>query len=271
MKKIVSNIHTHTTFSDGRNTAEENILSAVSLGMDTLGFSDHSYTPCDLSYCMKKDAIPAYKAEITALKEKYREKITVLCGIEFDYFSSPDILNGFDYFIGASHYVEANGVYYSVDHTAAHTREGIEKGFCGNAAAYAKSYFENVVKCAELKPLYIAHFDLPVKHGVIDETDKSYRDAALEALDAVLELDIPLEVNTGAMAKGIKTVPYPSDFLIKRIVEKRGRLILGSDCHFKDKLLFAFDETSRLLKALGVKSVLTFENGRAVEKSLSEA
>lgn len=268
MDKILCNVHTHTIFSDGKNTAEENILSAISLGMDTLGFSDHSFTPCDLSYCMKADALPAYKAEISALKEKYREEINIFCGIEYDVNSDISVTEGFDYFIGASHYVEANGVFYPVDHSPEHTRQGIDEGFGGNEAAYAKAYFENVVNCAKYKPLYIAHFDLPVKYGVIDETAPAYRDVALQALDAVLELGVPLEVNTGAMARGVKTVPYPLDFLIKRILEKGGKLMLGSDCHYKEKLLFAFDETEELLKAFGVKSVLTFENGSLTEKGI---
>lgn len=36
------NLHTHTTFCDGKNTAEEMILAALELGMDSLGFSGHS-------------------------------------------------------------------------------------------------------------------------------------------------------------------------------------------------------------------------------------
>ncbi len=268
MEKITGNVHTHTKFSDGKNTAEENILSAISLGMDTLGFSDHSYTPCDESYCMKKDALSAYKTEINGLKAKYADKIKLLCGIEFDYFSSPDVVNGFDYFIGASHYVESGGVYYSVDHTAEHTRQGINEGFGGSETAYAASYYENVVNCARLKPLYIAHFDLPVKYGVIDEENARYRDVALQALDAVLELGVPIEVNTGAMARGVKDVPYPADFLVKRIIEKNGQLILGSDCHYAEKLLFAFNETVNRLKSLGVSSVLTFEKGVLTQKGI---
>lgn len=268
MNKILSNMHTHTVYSDGKNTAEENVLSAISLGMNTLGFSDHSFTACDLSYCMKEDAIPAYRAEINALKEKYRDKLHILCGIEFDHYSDISVTEGFDYFIGASHYVTANGIVYAVDHTPEHTREGIEEGFGGDAAAYAAAYYENVVRCAQYKPLYIAHFDLPVKYGVIDETDKKYRDISLQALDAVLETGVPLEVNTGAMARGVKDVPYPAEFLVKRILEKGGKLMFGSDCHYKEKLRFAFDDTTELLKTFGVKSVLTFENSILTEKGI---
>ena len=39
------NFHTHTTFSDGKNTPEEMILSAIQKGISILGFSDHSMFP----------------------------------------------------------------------------------------------------------------------------------------------------------------------------------------------------------------------------------
>ncbi len=48
-----SNLHTHTTFSDGVGTVRENIESAIAKNMLSLGFSDHSFTACDTSYCMK--------------------------------------------------------------------------------------------------------------------------------------------------------------------------------------------------------------------------
>lgn len=47
-------LHTHTTFSDGRNTPEEMVLSAIGMGMSTLGISDHSYTSFDESYCIPR-------------------------------------------------------------------------------------------------------------------------------------------------------------------------------------------------------------------------
>ena len=70
-----SNFHTHTTFSDGKNTAEEMVLSAIERNFTALGFSDHSETLCDMSYCMKLSDYPAYFATVNALKEKYAEMI----------------------------------------------------------------------------------------------------------------------------------------------------------------------------------------------------
>ena len=145
MLSVKSNIHTHTVFSDGKHTAEENIISAINSGMDTLGFSDHSFTDFDLSYCMKKAAAPDYKKEILSLKEKYADKIDIFCGIEYDYYSDLSVKDGYDYFIGASHYVKSDGVYYAVDHCIETTKLGINEGFGGNELAYCENYYENVV------------------------------------------------------------------------------------------------------------------------------
>ena len=45
IKEYLSNLHTHTHFSDGNKTAERNIERALELGFLSLGISDHSPTP----------------------------------------------------------------------------------------------------------------------------------------------------------------------------------------------------------------------------------
>ena len=55
-----TNLHTHTTFSDGAHTIAENIASAVEKNMLSLGFSDHSFTPKDPLYCMRKERYGEY-------------------------------------------------------------------------------------------------------------------------------------------------------------------------------------------------------------------
>ena len=53
----ITNYHTHTTYCDGKDTPEEMVLAAIGYGMHALGFSTHSYTSRDLSYCIKKEKI----------------------------------------------------------------------------------------------------------------------------------------------------------------------------------------------------------------------
>ena len=68
---ILSNLHTHTIYSDGKNTAREMVETAIANNMVSLGFSDHSYTDFDLRYCIQKDKLGEYINEIKAVAERY--------------------------------------------------------------------------------------------------------------------------------------------------------------------------------------------------------
>ena len=72
-----SNLHNHSDFSDGKHTPEENVLSAIEKNMMSLGFSDHSFTACDPSYCMWEEKYDAYKQEINRLKQKYAKQLPI--------------------------------------------------------------------------------------------------------------------------------------------------------------------------------------------------
>ena len=62
MAKI--NLHSHTTYCDGKNTPEEMVLAAMDRGFDVFGFSGHSYTAFDESYCMSRAMTDAYEQEV---------------------------------------------------------------------------------------------------------------------------------------------------------------------------------------------------------------
>ena len=109
--------HVHTTYSDGKNTPREMIEAALKKGLTTIGFSDHSYTAFDESYCIKREDVDKYVREIKALHEEYAGIIEVGLGLEQDYYSdNPDY--DFDYLIGSVHYVKKAGVYIPVDDSA---------------------------------------------------------------------------------------------------------------------------------------------------------
>ena len=65
-----SNIHTHTRFSDGRDSAEDMVRAAIDRGFTSLGFSDHGFAPHDAS-SMPAEAEPDYRKEILRLSRQY--------------------------------------------------------------------------------------------------------------------------------------------------------------------------------------------------------
>ena len=103
------NLHTHTDFCDGKNSAEEMVIAAIEAGCRTLGFSGHSFE-FGTDWCMSEEGTRNYRDEVKRLKKKYADKIEILLGVEYDYFSEIDTRE-YDYVIGSVHYVLKNGVY----------------------------------------------------------------------------------------------------------------------------------------------------------------
>jgi histidinol-phosphatase (PHP family) len=90
---------------------------------------------------------------------------------------------------------------------------------------------------------------------LFDTESKEYRDAALTALHAVAGKIPFFEVNTGAMARKYRTMPYPSLELLKEMKALDIKLILSSDCHNKFYLTAAFDECAEMMRSVGYREM----------------
>ncbi len=240
------NLHTHSTFSDGKNTPEEIINEAIRLGMEKIGFSDHSYVPFDSWYCMHPEVYPEYQKEIRALAEKYKDRIEVLCGIEQDYYTEvkPD---GFDYIIGSMHYILIDGNYVHVDWKEEILKDAAEKYFGRDIMCIVELYFEQLTGLFnKVNADMIGHVDLITKFNendrLFDTKSQRYIKAWKSCVDELLKHNVPFEINTGAISRGYRTTPYPSADIKEYIIKNGGKLIYSSDSHSKDTLCFGFDE-----------------------------
>ncbi len=239
-------LHTHTTFSDGKNTPEEMVLSAIDKGVKTLGFSDHSYTPFDIPCCIKLEEIEIYKSEINRLKTKYKDKIQILCGIEQDYLSQTDT-KGFDYVIGSVHYLHLGDEYIWVDGDPKHLISAADKYFGDDIYSLIEYYYELVGEVIEkTDAVIIGHFDLITKFcetkPFFDQNHPRYINAWKNAVDKLLKHNIPFEINTGAISRGYRTTPYPAEDIKEYITKNGGSFILSSDSHKAETIAFKFEE-----------------------------
>ena len=233
-----SDLHTHTTFSDGKSSPEEMVQSAIEKGLKTIGISDHSFTPFDSGYCMKIEEIPSYIEEIERLKAKYRDKIEVLCGFEQDLYSEkPDYK--FDYIIGSVHYIKVQDEYVPIDFSAQKLKDAANKYFNSDIYPLIEEYYRLVGTITEvIEADIIGHFDLITKfqekEPLFDEKDERYIKAWQAAADKLIKADIPFEINSGAISRGYRTTPYPSPEIKEYILKNGGRFIYNSDSHHKD-------------------------------------
>jgi len=81
----------------------------------------------------------------------------------------------------------------------------------------------------------IGHFDLVKKNNAhsrwFSEDDPAYLDAAFQVIDLAAQKDFIIEINTGALARGMLKEPYPSLPLLQRMQQKGIRITIGDDAH----------------------------------------
>lgn len=77
--QILADYHTHTVYSHGKGTIEDNVKEAISKGIKTIGISDHSYK--HMTYGVKIKDIYKMREEVDKLNLKY-SNIDILLGME---------------------------------------------------------------------------------------------------------------------------------------------------------------------------------------------
>lgn len=264
---FVCSVHTHATFCDGKDTMEDMVAAAYTAGVRYYGISCHSHTPIaqDEGFVLSHD-MADYQKTAAQLREQYLGKMEVLFGLEWD--SCADVkFEGFDYWIGSVHYLHPqNGKYYAIDLDTEVFTACRDEAFGGNVLAMVKEYFEQVSQMAALHPTILGHMDLITKYNAgnrfFDEDSKEYKALALQALQAVDPEKTALEINTGAMARGYRKTPYPALFLLKEWKTLGGHIILTSDAHSADGILYGYDDAISFAKQAGfAKSVLLTKKG----------
>lgn len=233
-------LHTHTVFSDGKNTAEEMVLSAIEKGLDTIGISDHSYTSFDTEYCMDINRYDEYIRTISDLKEKYKERIQVLCGIEQDLYSEKPSFD-FDYIIGSIHYVRVKDAYLAIDLDAGSFEKLIREHFHDDPYALCEAYYSSFASLYERTHCdIVGHFDLIAKFNEEDryfsESDPRYETLWKDAMDVLLKDIRYFESNFAAFNKGLRSVPYLPEKMRSYLTEHGGIWICSSDSHAKETI-----------------------------------
>lgn len=258
-----SNFHSHTTYCDGALSPREMVEAAIAKGCDAFGFSGHSYTFFDESYCMSREGTEKYKAEITALKSEYAGRIEIFCGIEQD-MCSTEPTDGYDYIIGSAHYIKKGDEYLSVDGVSG-TGAGIlaevaREHYGGDFYALCRDYYEQLARVYEVTHCdIVGHFDLVAKFNedgaLFDDSDPRYTGPAIDALCAILKKHRLFELNTGQMYRLSKKNPFPAPFLLRELHARGGEIILSSDSHDAESICHRFDDAEELLRTIGFTHV----------------
>ena len=254
----LSTYHSHTTFCDGKNTAEEMLTEAIRLGCPEYGFSGHVYSAGDEEWCMSAESTAAYKREVLRLKEKYADKIKVYLGVEQDYLSSEPI-DDYDFVIGSVHTVVKNSQRAEVDGGTHEVRlDNVNRLWGADPYAFVEDYFDAISQIYDKTHCdVIGHFDIVCKFNekerMFDERHPRYREAAKNALMRLLKTPAIFEFNTGGAFRGYRTNFYPDDFLLQMIADSGKPMLITSDTHCTDSILFGYERAVKTLESFGIK------------------
>lgn len=111
--EMIFDYHTHTVFSHGKGTIEDNVKAAIDAGLKAVAISDHG--PGHLSYGVKRENFRVMRDEIDALQEKYPQ-IKIYLSVEANVISKPPYIDlkeeerkYFDFIIAGYHYGVLHG------------------------------------------------------------------------------------------------------------------------------------------------------------------
>jgi len=257
---VLSDFHVHTDFCDGRDTAEAVVESALSMGLTALGFSGHSPIDGQEDWCMTAEKALAYRNEIARLQKKYRDRISILCGVEQDLCSgrAPAV---YDYSIGSVHLLNADGTPVSVDLSRADQKNIVKTHFDGDFYAFTEAYYASVAQVVERTNCsVIGHFDLITKFNegnlLFDPQHPRYIKAWQAAADRLLLTNRPFEINTGAISRGYRTAPYPDTDILVYLRDRGARFLFSSDSHRADTLCYRFDGMQAMAEQLELNIIV---------------
>lgn len=258
---IKCDMHTHTSNSADCNEIMENtVKSAIEKGISVLAFTDH----CDLTYFDVRDNYDSIKEsfeEADAMREKYKDKIKILSGIELgEYIYNKNLgdymLKSFDYdvVIASIHVRRDNTVFSFTDYSKekeADINEMLEE------------YFEDLYELAKVMDYDIlAHLTIPYryingKYGY-SFNSRDYEEIITKILKTVIKREKALEINTS----GVKNsgMLFPDEWIIEKYYDLGGRIItIGADAHLSENVASGFEEVEEYLKKLGFKGYNYFE------------
>jgi histidinol-phosphatase (PHP family) len=254
-------VHTHTSYSPDSNENPENLIrEAINSGCEILGFSEHldyDYPANNLEVIMTD--VKAYYNNTLKLKEKYCGKITLLCGIEFGYDKKAEenyrqVLKeyAFDYVINSVHVTKGKDCYFQ-PYFEGKTKETAYRD-------YLNAVLESVY--SEIDYQITGHIGYVSRNAPYGDSLLRFGDfegVITEIFAGIIEKGKALEINTNVKTAG--TITLPSYELIKKYYNMGGRLFsYGSDCHSAVRLCDNYKAVTDMLKNLGVKELVYFEN-----------
>jgi histidinol-phosphatase (PHP family) len=251
---MLADLHTHSFYSfDGKlNASPDNIArAAIAAGLTHVAVTDHCDIDCELAGLYRPlDRAAAFDA-LAAAKEKYKDRITLLIGIELGQaHHCPEAARAllaerpYDIVLGSLHNLANERDFAFFDFTNTDEDEA--------NALFARVIAEEMLLCDFEGIHAITH--LTYMDRYLHRAGKAlavapHRDALLRLFEKIVQKGLVLELNTSCLGEELG-MPTPEILSLYRSVGGT-RVCLGSDAHMPDRIAQHFEKGFRLLLDCG--------------------
>ena len=128
------------------------------------------------------------------------------------------------------------------------------RAYAREIAAVAKNDAPDVVRLLDLDALWNAD------GALFDPSDRRYLGCVLDATDALLQQDVIFEARLSSSKKGRAPILYPPLLALRRIGERRGRVMLSREANTPEPSDITLRDAAAMLRACGIGCVYTWEN-----------
>ena len=267
--------HLHTYYSDDSNyPMEDLVLDAINIGLNEICITDHY--DFDTKQDWKKDLnsynylekvglppmnvkCPAYFIELNKLKEKYKDRITILRGMEFGMqthtikkFEELYKKYPMDFIILSCHEIDNKEIWLQ-QYQDGKTQLGYNRGYYNEILNIIRQYKNYSV---------LGHLDMIVRYDLNGECRfELVEDIVREILKKVINDGKGIEINTSCYRYKLHDLT-PNKNILLAYKELGGKILtIGSDSHKKDSLCNSkIKETLSIIKDLGFDYICTYRN-----------
>lgn len=254
-------LHTHHyRCGHAEGSIQDYIEAAIEHGLQVIGISDHSPYFADANdhphpgTTMARSEFPNYIKEVLEHKERYKDRIEVLLGVESDYF--PDHAETyrkvyeqypFDYIIGSIHHVGGISIFNKKRWKDMDEQQKIE----------VKDAYHDLIEQSAKSGMFDVLGHIDAMKGYYPEFSDIPTHSIERVLKVIGECGVAIEINTSGKTKYCGGW-YPSDDILEKALHYGVQVTFGSDAHVAHRVGDEFEQVAAKLKDIGYKEWVYF-------------
>lgn len=263
---IISDLHTHSNNSfDAKSSVDEMCKTALNKGLYAVAITDHCEAPLikygkDCEFGSFDTLIPKTIKEIALAKQKYSDKLNIICGLELgepmhdsDCTKRALSYGNYDFVLASVHNLRNTDDFYYLDYSKL------------NVNTLLHNYFDEIAETADFPHFdSLAHLTYPLRYilaktGRLPDMSEFY-DQIDNIFKILIKNNKSLEINVSGLFKELKTT-LPDASLIRRYYDLGGRLItLGTDAHSVEFVGKGIEQGLEIAKSIGFKQYAIYKN-----------